>query len=88
MLITQTKQIILINNFNFNEKWLICLNKFNENNHIITLKKLDQNENKKTWKTNLIFWLNYSFSPCFCQEVSYWSFSFFLSQFNSVSFFK
>jgi len=31
MLITQTKQIILIHNFNFNDKTLIHFKKFNKN---------------------------------------------------------
>jgi len=37
MLITLTKQTILINNFNFEEKSLIRFKKFNENDKITTI---------------------------------------------------
>ena len=37
MLITLTKQTILFNNFNFNENFLICFKKLNENNQIVVI---------------------------------------------------
>jgi len=39
MLITSIKWIILINNFNFDEKSFICFNKFNENDQIKSIFK-------------------------------------------------
>jgi len=37
MLITAIKQIILVNNFNFDEKYFICCKKFNENDQIVSI---------------------------------------------------
>jgi len=48
MLITSIKQIIRINNFNFDEKSLICLTKYNQKDHIYQFfKNWDQIETKK-----------------------------------------
>jgi len=44
MLITSIKQVIIIHNFNFDEKSLIRFKKFNENDHIAsTFKKSKPN---------------------------------------------
>jgi len=44
MLIKSIKQIIIINNFNFDEKSLICFKKVNENDHIASIfQKLGPN---------------------------------------------
>jgi len=48
MLITTLKQIILISNFNFDEKSLICFKKFNKKDHITSVFQTSgPNWNKK-----------------------------------------